>query len=317
MTDEEFLLFDRIQKIQQVTNQYGIDNFYISYSGGKDSVVLSKLFDLAIPGNRIPRVYCDTGIEFCMMLDFVKSRQDNRIEIIKPKVPIKPMLETCGYPFKSKEHSEYLGIYQRNGMSKTPKRYLYPSENRKRYGCPKILRYQFSENFDIKISDKCCEMLKERPLREWSKEHDKPIAVIGVRHEEGGRRNRAKCLAFISGKLRKFQPIAVVSSAWEDWFIDRYDLDLCDIYKPPYNFERTGCKGCPFNLDLQAELDILAEYFPQERKQCEAIWGPVYSEYRRLGYRLRKEVRQSESRKANQATAIVRPINRKVSDGTV
>jgi hypothetical protein len=28
---------------------------------------------------------------------------------------------------------------------------------------------------------------------------------------------------------------------------------------------------------------------PAERKQCEYIWKPVYEEYRRLGYRLRKD----------------------------
>ena len=59
------------------------------------------------------------------------------------------------------------------------------------------------------------------------------------------------------------------------------------IYYPPYNFERTGCKGCPFNIYLQKELDVLEKYFPNEKKQCEIIWKPVYDEYRRLGYRLK------------------------------
>lgn len=54
-----------------------------------------------------------------------------------------------------------------------------------------------------------------------------------------------------------------------------------------YNFTRTGCKGCPFALKLQNELDTLEKFFPAERKQCEALWKPVYEEYRKLGYRLR------------------------------
>ena len=62
--DNEFLLQDRIQKIQQVIEKYGEENFYVSFSGGKDSVVVSHLLDLAIPGNKIPRVYCNTGIEY-------------------------------------------------------------------------------------------------------------------------------------------------------------------------------------------------------------------------------------------------------------
>lgn len=36
MNDNELLLFDRLEKIKQVINQYGEDNFYLSFSGGKD-----------------------------------------------------------------------------------------------------------------------------------------------------------------------------------------------------------------------------------------------------------------------------------------
>lgn len=35
--DNEFILQDRIQKIQQIIGKYGEENFYISYSGGLDS----------------------------------------------------------------------------------------------------------------------------------------------------------------------------------------------------------------------------------------------------------------------------------------
>ena len=33
----------------------------------------------------------------------------------------------------------------------------------------------------------------------------------------------------------------------------------------------------------------MKKYFPDERKQCELIWGPIYDEYRKIGYRLKKE----------------------------
>jgi len=105
---------------------------------------------------------------------------------------------------------------------------------------------------------------------------------------EGGRRATAKCLAFKNkGKGISFHPLVPVTKEWEDWFISEYNIEICDIYKEPYNFNRTGCKGCPFNINLQKELDILEKYFPGERTQCEAIWKPVYDEYRRIGYRLK------------------------------
>ena len=49
----DFILEDRLQKIRQIISEYGEDQFYISFSGGKDSVVLSALVDMAIPGNKI------------------------------------------------------------------------------------------------------------------------------------------------------------------------------------------------------------------------------------------------------------------------
>jgi 3'-phosphoadenosine 5'-phosphosulfate sulfotransferase (PAPS reductase)/FAD synthetase len=96
-------------------------------------------------------------------------------------------------------------------------------------------------------------------------------------------------MAFKGNKLKNFQPLVPVTKEWEDWFIKRYNVKICDIYGEPYNFTRTGCKGCPFAPDIQRQLDVLEKYFPNERKQCEIIWKPVYDEYRRIGYRLKKD----------------------------
>lgn len=291
--DNEFLLQDRLQKIRQIVNKYGEENFYIAFSGGKDSTVLHYLVDMALPGNTIPRVHANTGIELNMIRDFVlnMAKEDNRIEIIKPSVPIKTMLERDGYPFKSKKHSLIVDIYQRHGMNCiTVPRYLGSREGYGvRFRCPKILEYQFAPDFNMKISDKCCKRMKEEPLDNWAKSNHKTCRILGIMPSEGGRRLTTKCLAFKNnGKTLSFHPLSVVTKDWEDWFIDAYDIKICDIYKPPYNFDRTGCKGCPFNINIQKELDVLEKYFPNERKQCEAIWKPVYDEYRRLGYRLKK-----------------------------
>ena len=293
--DNEFLLQDRIQKIQQIVSQYGEENFYVSFSGGKDSTVLSALVDMAIPFNKIPRVFANTGIELNMIRDFVLelAKRDERVVIIKPSVSIKEMLEKEGYPFKSKAHSLYLYKYQKKGLEYKSVR-AYIEMERKKNGekiqtaCPKKLKYQFSPEFKLKISDHCCLRMKEEPLINWSKEHNKPYSIVGIMREEGGRRTKAQCLAFIDKKLKRFQPMVVLDSEWEEWFISKYNVKICDIYYPPYNFIRTGCKGCPFALNLQKELDALEEFFPNEKKQCELIWKPVYDEYRRIGYRLKK-----------------------------
>ena len=294
MIDNVLLLEDRLQKIRQVVDKYGEDNFYISFSGGKDSTVLSALIDMALPDNQIPRVYANTGIELNMIRDFVfdMAKSDNRIFIIQPSIPIKQMLETDGYPFKSKMHSVYVKKYQNKGLWYKSVRAYIGIENtlsgRPMYrGCPKILKYQFTEENTLKISDACCMRMKEEPIQKWQKVNNKPYGIVGIRRDEGGRRFGAQCLAFSGKKLKSFQPLAPITKDWEEWFIKSFNIKICDIYKPPYNFDRTGCKGCPFALHLQNELDVLEKYFPNERKQCEAIWKPVYDEYRRLGYRLK------------------------------
>lgn len=303
MTDNEFLLEDRLQKIRSVINKYGEENFSISFSGGKDSTVLSALIDMALPENKIPRVYANTGIELNMIRDFVCEMQktDDRIVVIKPAVPIKPMLERDGYPFKSKKHSENVAIYQKYKSLENRiglQHYLHISKDGVNWSpqqsCPNILKYQFTNDFTLKVSDKCCLRLKEEPLCKWQKENNKPYAIVGIMASEGGRRHGAVCLAFSGKKLKNFQPLAPVTKKWEDWFIAEYNVKICDIYKPPYSFERTGCKGCPFARYLQNELDVLEKFFPNERKQCEIIWKPVYDEYRRIGYRLKKRKEDEE-----------------------
>ena len=286
--DNEFLLQDRVQKIQQIINQYGKDNFALSYSGGKDSTVLSQLIDIALPNNKIPRVYCNTGIELNMINNFVvnKACEDKRFFIIKPTLNIRDTLKAWGYPFKSKEHAAVLANYQKY---KTAGKWVnnYLNKNN-RFACPEKLKYQFTPDYDLKISDKCCIVLKEEPLNKWLKENNKKYWILGIMAAEGGRRSRTTCLRFVNNNLKTFNPLATVSKKWEEWFINKYDIDICDIYKPPYNFDRTGCKGCPFNPHLQKDLDTLEKFFPAERKQCEIIWGPVYQEYRRIGYRLKE-----------------------------
>ena len=99
---------------------------------------------------------------------------------------------------------------------------------------------------------------------------------------------KASCLMTVRGKFKAFQPLAVLTKEWENWFIDKYNITLPALYDFPYNMKRTGCKGCPFDLQLQKDLDMMEQFLPDEKKACEAIWKPVYAEYRRLGYRLRK-----------------------------
>lgn len=285
--DFDFLLQDRIQKIQSINSLYDLENnAYIAFSGGKDSTVLSKLIDLALPNNKIPRVFINTGVEFKDIVSFVKESQkeDNRIVVVNAGVNLKEMLNDKGYPFKSKIFAHNLRIYQTMGMTNNVKRYYED----KKYGVPKKLRSTFTPDFTLKVSEHCCDELKKKPIHKWALENNKTINVNGMRTTEGGgRRMHPECTTFNSDKtLKSFSPLKPCEDNFVDWFVNSFSLSLCKLYYPPFNFSRTGCKGCPFSLDLKDQLHLMGDLLPNEQKQCEILWGPVYSEYRRLNYRI-------------------------------
>lgn len=289
MTENEFILFDRLNVIKDTIDKYGEDKFYLSFSGGKDSTVVHHLIDMAIPNNKIPRVFSNTGIEHNAIVEFVREIADERFEIIFPKQNIKAMLERVGYPFKSKEHSCMVGLWQRGGRSKTVIKYMTADKRETKYACPQILKYQFTDECKLKISELCCMELKKKPFKEYQKKSGRSIAITGMMREEGGQREHIECIITKNNKVVKFHPLSKVTHEWEKWFIENYNIKLCKLYYEPFNFERTGCKGCPFSLSLSQQLEVMERYMPNERKQVEMIWKPVYDEYRRIGYRLEKE----------------------------
>ena len=184
MNEFEFLLEDRIAKIHSINEQYDLENnSYIAFSGGKDSTILSHLVDIALPNNKIPRVFINTGIEFQAIRKFVQelANTDDRFIILNNKLNIKKTLQKYGYPFKSKQHSHNLSIYQNGGLSRCVRVYLgVDVTNGGKEGyfkCPNNLKYQFTSEFTLKCSELCCKKMKKDPAQKWSKENNKPITI--------------------------------------------------------------------------------------------------------------------------------------------
>lgn len=78
MTENEFILQDRLGVIRDTIRKYGEENFYLSFSGGKDSTVVHHLLDMALPNNKILRVFSNTGIEYNAIVEFVRERESGQ-----------------------------------------------------------------------------------------------------------------------------------------------------------------------------------------------------------------------------------------------
>lgn len=198
MDDFEFILEDRIAKIKAINEQYDLEhNSYIAFSGGKDSVVVSHLIDIALPDNNIPRVFANTGIEYNDLVRYVKrlSEDDERIIILNQTRNIRKTLNEYGYPFKSKEYSLRLYQYNKGNNGNYINHYLSDENNSKYFKCPKILKYQFEERGKYNYSNQCCYKLKKDLQHQWQKDNKKKMVITGMRNEEGGNRSRLSCLS--------------------------------------------------------------------------------------------------------------------------
>ena len=100
------------QRIREWVSEYGVDGVYVSFSGGKDSTVLLHIVREVYPN--IKALYIDTGLEYPEVKQFVKT-WDN-VDIIRPKMNFKQVIEKYGYPVISKEQSQYIYQY-RNAKS--------------------------------------------------------------------------------------------------------------------------------------------------------------------------------------------------------
>ena len=93
--------------------EYWQGNVYVSFSGGKDSTALLHLVRSVY--REVPAVFCNTGLEYPEIVEFVKPI-DN-VEIIRPNLSFKSVIEIYGYPVVSKEQSQYINE-TRNTKSK-------------------------------------------------------------------------------------------------------------------------------------------------------------------------------------------------------
>lgn len=89
-------------RIREWADHYGKNGIFLSYSGGKDSSVLKHIAEKIYPD--LPAVYVDTSLEYPEIRQFVK--QQGNVEILRPRMNFRQVIERYGYPFISKEVAE-------------------------------------------------------------------------------------------------------------------------------------------------------------------------------------------------------------------
>lgn len=145
---------------------------------------------------------------------------------------------------------------------------------------------QYLDSKGIFFSDKCCYEFKKDIFFDIEKRSGLVNSFTGMRREEGGNRSGLNCIQQSHNGVH-LNPLAPLKDDFMEEFIKRENIDVCELYKEPYNFNRSGCVACVYSLDLQEQLNKLYEIDKKTYWQSIHLWKPVYDEYIRLQYRLK------------------------------
>lgn len=272
---------------------------YLAFSGGKDSTVVLALIkqlmdEGTIPEGAIPAVYCDTRLEYDVILRFVEWVKDNwysNVEIIKPEKTFAEIIREYGKPAVSKTKSEHLSRMQRNRENG------FPDGRIKSFGylvgVPKDFRgctlgdkhiHMISTDFDIRISNKCCDFLKKKPNAVYRKQHNIEGYFTGERMAEGSAREKNFVKKLASGQnictayqdnVTKKMPIVDWDDETLEAFIEQYNVPLSQAYTI-YGLKRTGCYLCPFSPRIQHDLEVTCQYEPKKYRAALGFLKDVY-----------------------------------------
>lgn len=243
-------------------------NVYVSFSGGKDSTVLLHIARQMYPD--IPAVFVDTGLEYPEIRDFVKTIDG--VTWLKPEMNFRKVIETYGYPVGSKRvasNIEYGRKAKERGDIEMWEHYICGKRVNKRTSeiytympLPKFLEKLYKSN--IKISSRCCYVMKERPLDDYAKETGKK-SIVGIMAAESKRREqgwlRTGCNNF-GGSSPKSKPLSFWTEQDILLYLKTYAVQYCPIYGEIVDengklkttgVSRTGCMFCMFGVQCEKE----------------------------------------------------------------
>lgn len=225
-------------RIRQWINEFGEEGVYVSFSGGKDSTVLLHLVREMYP--RVPAVFCDTGLEYPEIRDFVKTF-DN-VTWLRPKMNFRQVIETYGYPIISKQvskrlyewdnaikkgkditqteaYKEFTGtsFFQKKGFSE-PKKSFHNKE-----------KWMFMTNAPFKCSHKCCDIMKKSSFKKMEGKYSMTAQMA----QESINREKVWLLHGCNAFDAK-TPISNPMSFWTEqdvlYYIHKYGIQIASVY---------------------------------------------------------------------------------------
>lgn len=281
-------LKDKIKMTQELINEaiavYGEKHVYLSFSGGKDSTVLSHIARIQHPN--LLHVFSDTSCEYPETIAFVEGLKETgiNITIVTPTDrygaawTFDRVVCEYGYPLFSKAVANGIRTY-RHAQSEETRQHSLDYMNRR---FPQYLPF-LEEN----ISDLCCEKLKKGPLKRYARQNGLYCSIIGTLAEESKTRMddwlRYGSNIFEIKKDNQCRPL----SFWRNEDIYEYihlnQVKIAALYDLGY--QRNGCMYCGFGLSPEKRknginrFERLRQTHPKEYEWMVEHFGDLFNKY--------------------------------------
>lgn len=242
------------------------EEYYLSYSGGKDSHLIYWFIKEILHDNEIKIVGVNTRMEHQEILTRIKNNSDI---ILTPKMLPFEIKEKYGIPCFTKWQDEVIHRYQIGSRAKSTME-GFTGENRIKFKLNNTAKTLLLSGKLHKVSPYCCKKTKKEPLKRYEKESGrKPIT--GVRGSESAQRksNYTTCLK----ENGMFTPLYDFTDEMVDVVYHVYQIHEPQIYN---TVDRTGCFGCPYGKhggNTEKELNLLTS---QQRKFVVELFQESY-----------------------------------------
>lgn len=273
MNAVEFYLEDLASKFTKINPA----EYYLAYSGGRDSHFLLWFIREYLHETRIPAVFNNTGMEIPEIRDRALANADI---VLKPAMKHAEIKEKYGIPLNTKSSDEWVYMYQKHiyergetedelpdylkwvvlhdvsYATKGHEGFLsFVSVNKK---TAKVLR----EGKLHKVSPYCCKYLKKIPgIKYVERERERGFTknkILGVMASESFSRKNVYKSCF--SKNGAFHPLWDLTEELRDEIENYCNIPVPHIYDYA---KQTGCAGCPYgqhgkdrfkNTDIQLSL---------------------------------------------------------------
>lgn len=227
------------------------ENYYLSYSGGKDSHFLYWFIKEYLHDDKIETVALNTYMEH----PEISARMYKYADIVLlPAMKPFEIKNKYGSPCFSKIQDEFIMRYQKGNRSENTMKFI----NRQNliFKISKTAREYLMSGKLHSVSSLCCQKIKKDTFKKYEKQSCKK-AILGVRRSEGKLRSAKYKTCFT--KDGKFTPLYDLSDELIDAIYERYNIEIPNIYK---YIDRTGCFGCPYGScrnNTEKELKLLSQ----------------------------------------------------------